>query len=73
MFNLLYDVDQWQFQSCQVTRAGNRRGARGMLMGGENPVPPPNCCALDWSVVLTVERLCPIVPQDNIVVSNKHN
>ena len=37
------------------------------------PVPPPNCRALDWSVVLTVRQLCPIVPQDNIVVSNKHN
>ena len=39
----------------------------------KNPVPPPNRQALDWSVVLTVGQLCPIVPQDNIVVSNKHN
>ena len=39
----------------------------------KNSLPPPNRRALDWSVVLTVERLCPIVPQDNIVVSNKHN
>ena len=39
----------------------------------KNPVPPPNCRALDWSVVLTVGLLCPIVPQDNIVVSNKQN
>ena len=39
----------------------------------KNLVPPPNRRALNWSVVLTVRRLCPIVPQDNIVVSNKHN
>ena len=39
----------------------------------KNPVPPPNHPALDWSVVFTVGQLCPIVPQDNIVVSNKHN
>ena len=39
----------------------------------KNPVPAPNHRALDWSVVLTVGRLCPIVPQDNIVASNKHN
>ena len=32
-----------------------------------------NCRALDWSVVFTIGRLCPIVLQDNIVVSNKHN
>ena len=38
-----------------------------------NLVPSPNCQVLDWSVVLTVGGLCPIVPQDNIVVSNKHN
>jgi len=31
----------------------------------KNPVPPPNRRALDWSVVLTVGRLRPIVPQDN--------
>ena len=30
----------------------------------KNPVPPPNRQALDWSVVLTVRWLCPIVPQD---------
>ena len=28
---------------------------------------------VEWSVVLTVGRLCPIVPQDNIVVNNNHN
>ena len=39
----------------------------------KNPVHPPNRQALDWSVVLTVGGLCPIVPQDSIVVSNKHN
>ena len=42
-------------------------------------VPPLNCRALDWSVVLTIGyylsigRLYPIVHQDNIVVTNKHN
>ena len=35
--------------------------------------PPPNHRALDWFAVLTIRRLCPIVLQDNIVVSNKHN
>ena len=64
---------QWRFQSGWVTQAGDTRGARSRLMGGENLVPPPNCRALDWCVVFTVPRLCPIVPQDNIVVSNKHN
>jgi len=39
----------------------------------KNPAPPPNRQALEWSDVLTVGGLCPIVPQDNIVVSNKHN
>ena len=43
----------------------------------KNSVPPLNRRALDWSVVLTIGRhtdgCCPIVPQDNIVVSNKHN
>ena len=33
-------------------------------MGGESPLPS----ALGWSVVLTVGQLCPIIPQDNIVV-----
>jgi len=35
--------------------------------------PSHNRRALDWSVVLTVGRLFPIVPRHNIVVSNKHN
>ena len=39
----------------------------------KNLVPPPIRRALDWSVVLTVGEVCPIVPQDNKVVSNKHN
>ena len=39
----------------------------------KNPVPPPNRQALGWSVVLAVGRLCPIIPQDNIAASNKHN
>ena len=39
----------------------------------KNPVPTPNRLALDWSVVLIVGGLCPTVPQDNIVVSNKQN
>ena len=43
------------------------------LWAEKNLDPPPNCQALDWSVVFTVGWLCPIVPQDNIVVSNKHN
>ena len=47
---------QWRFQSGWVTQAGNTRGARGRLMGGENPVPPPNCRALDWSVVFTTRQ-----------------
>ena len=55
-----------------VAVAGRRhpRRARG---GEKNSVPPPNRRALDWSVVLTVGRLSPIVPQDNVVVSNNHN
>ena len=54
----------------QVTRA-----ARAVSSWVEkNSVPPLiNGRALDWSVVLTIGRLCPIVLQDNIVVSNKHN
>ena len=39
----------------------------------KNPVPLANHQALDRSVVLTVGWLYPIVPQDNIVVNNKHN
>ena len=39
----------------------------------KNPVPPPNRRALDWSVVLIVERLCPIDSRNNTVVSNTHN
>ena len=39
----------------------------------KNPVLPPNRRALDWSAVLTVGGLCPIILQENIVVSNKHN
>ena len=39
----------------------------------KNSVPPLNCWALDWSVVPTIGQLCPIIPQDNIVASNKHN
>ena len=57
----------------QVTRAGDMRSTRSRLMGGEKPGPSPNHRALDWSVVFTVGGLCLIVPQDNIVVSNKHN
>ena len=50
------------------------RAARVVSLWVEkNPVHPPNRRALDWSVVLTVGRLCPIVPQVNIVASNKHN
>ena len=53
------------FQSYQVTQAGDTRSARGKLMGTveKNPVSLPNCRALDWSVVLAVGQLCPIVPQ----------
>ena len=61
---------QWRFQSCQVTWAGDMHGTRGKLMGGETSGPSPYRRAL---VVLNVGRLCSIVPQDNIVVSNKHN
>ena len=46
---------------------------RSKLMGGEKSGPSPNRQGLDWSVVLTIGRLCPIVPQVNIVASNKHN
>ena len=53
----------------QVTHAARMVG----LWVEKNPVPPPNHQALDWSVAFTVGGLCPIVPQDNIVVSNKHN
>ena len=51
---------QWRFQSGQVTRADDTRGAHGRLMGGENPAPPPNCRALDCLTYgLTVGELCP--------------
>ena len=63
--------EQWQFQSGQVTRAGDTHEERGRLMGKSDP--PPNRWVLDWSVVFNVGRLCPIVPQDNIVVSNKYS
>ena len=56
---IAYKVVQWRFQSGWVTQAGDTRGVRCRLMGGENPVPPPNRQALDWSVVFTVGGLCP--------------
>ena len=50
----------------QATRAARVVG----LWVEKNPAPPPNRRALDC---LTVGELCPIVPQDNTLVSNKHN
>ena len=50
-------VKQWRFQSCQVTQAGDTRGARAKLMGGEKSSPSPNRRALDCSVVLASDRL----------------
>jgi len=50
----------------QATRAARAVG----LWVEKNPAPPLNRLALDC---LTVGELCPIVPQNNIVVSNKHN
>ena len=46
-----------------------RRHALGLWVE-KNPAPPPNRRALDC---LTVGELCPIVSQNNIVVSNKHD
>ena len=62
---MIFYTHQWQFQSSQVTQAWDTRGARGRLKIRSLP--------LAWSVVFTVGRLCPIIPQNNIVVSNKHN
>ena len=50
----------------QATRAVRVVG----LWVEKNLALPPNGRTLDC---LTVGELCPIVPQDNIVVSNKHN
>ena len=50
---------------------GRRHARRALgLWVEKNPAPPPNCRALDC---LTVGELFPIVPQNNIVVSNKHD
>ena len=61
---------QWQFQSFQVTRAGDTRGVCGKLMGGENLVPPPNCrlvcCPYYWTALQ--HR-----PARQYRVSNMHN
>ena len=75
LFGLHYkhNYRQWWLQSCQVTRAGDTCGVHVSLWVEKNPVPPPNRWALDWSVVLTVGRLCPIVLQDNILVRKKRN
>ena len=45
----------------QATHAARAVG----LWVEKNPAPPPNRQALEWSVVLTVRGLCPIVPQEN--------
>ena len=50
-------------------RPRHARRALGLWVE-KNPAPPPNRRALDC---LTVGELCPIVPQNNIVVSNKHD
>ena len=50
---------------------GRRHARRALgLWVEENLAPPPNRRALDC---LTVGELCPIVPQNNIVISNKHD
>ena len=36
-----HNGEQWRFQSCQVTRAGDKHGMRGKLMGGEKSGPSP--------------------------------
>ena len=61
------------FRAAGLPRQATRMARAVGLWVEKNPVPPSNRRALDWSVVLTVGGLCPIVPQDNIVVSNKHN
>ena len=61
------------FRAARLPGQATCAARAGSLWVEKNPVLPPNRRALDWSVVLTVGRLCPIVPQDNIVVSNKHN
>ena len=61
------------FRAARLSRQATCAVCALSLWVEKDPVPPTSRRALDWSVVLTVRRLCPIVPQDNIVVSNKHN
>ena len=49
------------FRAARLPGQATRAARVVCLWMEKNPVPPPNCCALDWSVVLTVERLCHIV------------
>ena len=50
------------FRAARLPGQATRAARAVSLWVEKNPVPPPN--RWDWLVVLTVGRLCPIIPQD---------
>ena len=61
-----YMISSGGFRVARLPRQATRGVRAVSLRLDKNPVPPPNCRTLVWSVVLTIGRLCPIVLQDNI-------
>ena len=61
-----YMISSGGFRAARLPRQVTRGVHTVRLRVEKNPVTPPNCRTLVWSVVLTIGRLCPIVPQDNI-------
>ena len=74
---IVYSVESMRlsggFRAARLPRQATRTARVVSLWVEKCPVHPPNRRALDWSVVLTVGRLCPIILQVNTVASNKHN
>ena len=59
---VLYDTmgrNSGGFRAARLPRQATLAARAVNLWVEKNPVPPPNCRASDWSVVLTVGRLCP--------------
>ena len=56
------------FRAARLPGQATRAACAESLWVEKNPVPFPN-----RRDAFAVRQLCPIVPQDNIVVSNKHN
>ena len=65
-------ISQFNERTVAVSELPGYPGRRHLVSSWveKNSVPPLNRRTLDWSVVLTIGRLCPIIPQDNIVASN---